>query len=172
MKRLLVLLLFVGLAAKAPRAATADVLDRVIAVANGDVILLSDVRAAQRLSLVEAAVAAGGDRTIVAALIDRALMLDEVNRYAPPEPQADAVAAAVQSVRARFASADAYTKVLAEVGLSEAQLTELLRQNLRIRAYLAQRFVADAPGRADAAIAEWLAGLRRRASIIDRSAQP
>jgi len=41
-----------------------------------------------------------------------------------------------------------------------------LRENLRIRAYLDQRFATSAQPRQQL-IDEWLAGLRRRAEILD-----
>jgi hypothetical protein len=159
----------VGVCGPVRVAGAAELLDRVMAVANGEVILLSDVRAAQRLSLIDSAGPQANDAAAVAALIERALVLDEVNRYAPPDPQPDAVRAAVEDVRRRFASAGAFAATLAEVGVTEAQLAERVRQDLRIRAYLTQRFNTDTPANSTTAIADWVAGLRRRASILDLS---
>jgi len=159
----------VGVCGPVRVAGAAELLDRVMAVANGEVILLSDVRAAQRLSLLDSAGPQASDAAAVAALIERALVLDEVNRYAPPDPQPDAVRAAVEDVRRRFASAGAFAATLAEVGVTEAQLAERVRQDLRIRAYLTQRFNTDTPANSTTAIADWVAGLRRRASILDLS---
>ena len=64
--------------------ARAETIDRVLAVAGGQVIMLSDVTAALDLGLVPEGGAAdsGTDRTgaALARLIDRALVLVEVNR--------------------------------------------------------------------------------------------
>lgn len=152
-----------------------EVIDRVLAVAAGDLIMLSDVRAARELGLVPTPAAAassaasdlGSERAVLSALIDRALVLDEVNRFAPPEPSLAAVDLAFTDVRDRVGSLAALDVVLARGGLDQRQLREMLRQNLRIRAYLDQRFSDDTPARAQAAIAEWTAGLRRRADIVD-----
>ncbi len=148
-----------------------EVIDRVLAVAAGDIIMLSDVRAARELGLVPTPAAAasdlGSERAVLSALIDRALVLDEVNRFAPPEPSLAAVDLAFTDVRDRVGSLAALDVVLAQGGLDQRQLREMLRQNLRIRAYLDQRFSDDTPARAQAAIAEWTAGLRRRADIVD-----
>ena len=148
-----------------------EVIDRVLAVAAGDIIMLSDVRAARELGLVPTPAAAasdlGSERAVLSALIDRALVLDEVNRFAPPEPSLAAVDLAFTDVRDRVGSLAALDVVLAQGGLDQRQLREMLRQNLRIRAYLDQRFSDDTPARALAAIAEWTAGLRRRADIVD-----
>ncbi len=91
------------------RSARADeVIDRVLAVVAGDLIMQSDVRAARELGLVNAGDAADPDRAVLSQLIDRALILDEVERYAPPEPAPDAIDRAFRAVRARFASDDGF----------------------------------------------------------------
>jgi hypothetical protein len=147
-----------------------EIIDRVLAVVAGDLIMLSDVRAAREFGLVDAAAAPDPDRAILSRLIDRALILDEVERYAPPEPPADAVDRALDAARARFPSADAYRAALSRASLDERQLRGALRQNLRIRAYLDQRFVTETAEHIETIIEGWVAGLRRRAEIIDLSA--
>jgi hypothetical protein len=133
------------LAAIAVRSARADeVIDRVLAVVAGDLIMQSDVRAARELGLVNA-----------------------VERYAPPEPAPDAIDRAFRAVRARFGSDAAFSSAFARVGFDEKQLRAILRQNLRIRAYLDQRFAGETPERGAAIIAAWVAGLRSRATILD-----
>jgi hypothetical protein len=182
-----------------------EILDRVLAVVGGDLILLSDVSAARELRLVQMPAGADPIGAVLAQLIDRELVLAEVERYAPPEPPASAVEREVDVVRRRFASADAFRAALARTGIDEGHLRETIRENLRISAYLDQRFTVlspteeevarfyrDSPARftvngrlqpyesvrGDAASAwvaarrkqlvdEWIAGLRRRADIID-----
>jgi hypothetical protein len=136
-------------------------------VASGDVILMSDVRAARELGLVPPTGAADPDRAVLTSLIDRALMLYEVDRYAPAEPSTADVDGAFAEVRARVGSQAALDAILVRVGLDERQLRETLHQNLRIRGYLTQRFSGDTPERNQVAIGEWVLGLRRRADIVD-----
>ena len=145
----------------------AEVIDRVLAVVAGDLIMLSDVRAARDLGLVVPAASADPDRAVLSLLIDRALMLDEVDRYAPPEPSSAAIDRALADVRARFGSPAALGAVIARAGVDEPQLRAMLRQNLRISAYVAQRFSADTPERTQSVVTDWVASLRRRAEIID-----
>src|SRR5687768_6454311 len=95
-------LLSIVLSAFAARAGSAEVIERVLAVAAGDVILLSDVIAARDFGLVTPRGAADPVREILSRLIERALVLAEVDRYAPPEPEARAVDDALQTVRGRF----------------------------------------------------------------------
>ena len=144
-----------------------EVIDRVLAVVAGDLIMLSDVRAARELGLVDPGGAPDPDRAVLSQLIDRALVLAEVDRYAPPEPGADSIDQAFAGVRTRFSSTPAFEAALARVGLDERAVRERLRQDLRIRAYLEQRFAADTPEHGQTMIAEWVAGLRRRADVID-----
>jgi hypothetical protein len=147
-------------------AVRAELIDRVLAVVGGQLITLTDVTAARDLRLVD--VAGGGDavRAVLSRLIDRELVLAEVERYAPPEPSTEAVDAEIRRVRSRFDSDAAFDAALARSGIDEKHLRETLRQDLRIRAYLDQRFSA-AGDRRQAAIDEWVTGLRRRGDVID-----
>ncbi len=164
------LALVLGACAGAARPARAadEVIDRVLAVVSGDVITLSDVRAAQTLGRVQVGTAADPVRVVLSQLIDRALLLAEVNRFAPPEPSALSIDTALESVVARFPSADAFDATLQRLGVDRAFVRDLLREDLRIRAYLDQRFTAQTVVEQRAMVDAWLEGLRRRADIIDQ----
>ncbi len=154
--------------AAVPRIARADeVIDRVLAVVAGDLIMQSDLRATRELGLVMPAAGADPDRSVLSQLVDRALILEEVERFAPPEPTADAIERAFGTVRSRFTSADAFAAALSRVGFDETHLRAILRQNLRIRAYLDQRFAGETPERGQAIITAWVAGLRSRTTIVE-----
>jgi hypothetical protein len=144
----------------------AETIDRVLAVVSDQVITLSDVTAARDLGLESAAGAADPVRAILSRLIDRELMLTEVERYSPPEPSSAAVDAELATVKARFASASAFDEAMARSGVEESRLREMLRQNLRVNEYLERRF-STAGDRRQALVAEWVAGLRRRADVVD-----
>jgi hypothetical protein len=146
--------------------AQAEVIDRVLAVASNHVIMLSDVTAARELGLQPAGGAADPVRAILDRLIDRELMLAEVERYAPPEPPAEAIDQELRAVRDRAASPAAFAAALAHSGIDEPHLRDTLRQNLRIRAYLDQRFSPSDPRR-QSLIDEWVASLRRRGDVVD-----
>ncbi len=143
--------------------ASAEIIDRVMAVVGVQVITLSDAQAAVRLGLVSSGEDADALAAAVERLVDRVLMLVEVNRYAPPEPAQEAIAARVAAVRAALPG-DRFAAALATTGFSETRLREFLRDELRIEAYLDQRF-AGAADRRRTLIAEWLDSLRRRAEI-------
>jgi hypothetical protein len=77
-----------------------------------------------------------------ARLIDRALMLREVQHYTPPEPPESAIESRFGLARDRFASAEAFERALESGGFSEERLRAWIRDDLRIAAYLDQRFAA------------------------------
>ena len=146
----------------------AETIDRVLAVAGGQVILLSDVTAALELGLVSDDGAADRVGAALAKLISRNLVLVEANRYAPPEPADADVEKEMAGVRARFPSAAAFNAVFERSGLTDQQLRLILRENLRIRAYIAQRFTgAEDETRRLMLIDEWVAGLRQRSDVVD-----
>ncbi len=144
----------------------AETIDRVVAVVAGHVIMLSDVTAARELGLETAEPAADPVRAMLSRLIDRELMLAEVERYAPPEPEVAEIDRGLAAIRSRFSAVSGFDDVLARCGIDEKHVRESIRQNLRIAAYLDQRFTPADPRR-QALIADWLAGLRRRGDIVD-----
>jgi hypothetical protein len=119
-------------------------IDRILAVVNGEIITLSDVRAAQRFELVPADVSTDPINAGLQRLIDRRLMLAEVDRYAPPEPAAAAIDAGVEAVRAKSNDAEGFDDLLARYGMSREGLRRFVRDTLRIDAYLQQRFASMA----------------------------
>jgi hypothetical protein len=147
----------------------AETIDRVLAVVAGQLIMQSDVAAVRDLGIV--APAPGGDpvASVLNKLIDRELMLAEVDRYAPPEPDTSEIDREEAAVRARFPSAKAFNDVLARSGFEPAHVREIVRQNLRLRAYLDQRFtVPDGDQqRRQMLIDDWVASLRRRTPVIN-----
>jgi hypothetical protein len=144
-----------------------EIIERVLAVVAGDLIMLSDVRAARDLGFIDPGTAADPVREVLSRLIDRSLILAEVDRYAPPEPGSDDVDRGLATVRRRFATPDAFDAALAALGIDVNHVRQTIREDLRIRAYLEQRFTAEDPQQRRMMIDEWLAGLRRRADIID-----
>jgi hypothetical protein len=124
----------------------AEIIDRVLAVVGGVVITQSDVTAASTLGLV-AQEKGGADpvQAVLSKLVERQLILAEVDRYAPPEPTPAAVDQEVAIVLARFPSEADYSAALARTGTDDKLLRQILRDDLRVRAYLGQRFTVPPP---------------------------
>ena len=145
----------------------ADVIDRIMAVVGTQPITLSEVAAAAEFNLVP--VPAGTkDATgyVLDRLVDRSLMLVEVDRFQPPEPDTSEIAGQIDRLQARFGSAEAFDKALAVTGTPRDQLRRFFRDSLRLQIYVNQRFgtILD-PVERDESIAAWVRDLRRRAQI-------
>lgn len=143
-----------------------ELIERTLAIVGGQAITLTDVRAALALGLVEPAAAGDPVPAATKRLIDRLLMLREVQRYAPPEPADADIDARLAAAQARFPTAEAFKSALESGGFSDARLRAWARDDLRIEAYLAQRFAAAGERRADL-IADWIADLRRRTPVVE-----
>jgi len=116
-----------------------QLLDRIVARVNGEAITLTDLKAAVALGVVE--VGAGADDTAaIEPLIQRQLVLAEVARFAPQEPAAADVAREAATLTARTGSRLA--ALMQSTGIDEARIRDIARDNLRIQAYLNQRFGA------------------------------
>lgn len=144
-----------------------ELLERTLAIVGGSAITLADVRTAIALGLVDTDDVDVGTE----ALIQRTLILREVDRYAPPEPAASQVDERLAQIRARVGAGELKT-ILAAGGFSESRLRAWLRDDLRIAAYLTQRFAADGPERRQSLIEDWVADLRRRTSIVELWKKP
>src|SRR3954468_15334767 len=121
----------------------AEIIDRILAVVDGAIIMQSDVAVAVRLGLVPSGT--GPDVTAAALdrLIERQLILSEVDRYAPPDPPEAEIERHVSDIRLRAGTQFDAVLLLGGIGLE--QLRREVRNDLRIDAYLQQRFGAIQP---------------------------
>ena len=119
--------------------AHAQLLDRVVARVGGVAITLSDVDAAVGLGVIEP----GADASSSAQqMIDRRLVLAEVQRFPPDTPADDAIGDLVARMKMR--AGGGYEALLKRFGLDEQRVRELARDTLRIQAYIDQRFGTSA----------------------------
>jgi len=132
-----VLLILAGMAGAS---GAQTLLDRVVARVNGSVILLSDVRAAAMFGLIDAP---ADSEDAVEQMVQRALLVEEVNRFPPPEPASDAVDAEVTRLRTR--AGGSLDEVERTTGITAAVVRLLARDRLRIQGYIDQRFGVTVP---------------------------
>jgi hypothetical protein len=118
----------------------AEVIDRILAVVDTQIITLSDARAALRFALVPEDVSVDPIAAVLQRLIDRRLMLAEVDRYAPPEPAPAAVEAAIAVVERRFKDPLEMEIALNQAAMSREDLRRWVRDTLRLETYFQQRF--------------------------------
>jgi hypothetical protein len=124
---------------------SAEVIDRGMAVVLGQPILLSDVNAAMLFGLVQPQPnVADPIGSALDRLIERQLMLAEVDRYQPPEPAAQEIDTRVTEIERRFGTPEKLDMALAGTGTTRDRLRQYIRDDLRITTYLNQRFGASA----------------------------
>lgn len=124
-----------------------ELIDRIVAVVDLDVITLSEAEQARRVRLIR-----GGEAwsllQAVERLIERVLIEREVQKNpmsATGESNASASALVddlVERIRSEFVSPSAYDDALSEQDMSESELRRELRQQLRVNDYLNRRFRA------------------------------
>jgi hypothetical protein len=144
-----------------------DVIDRLLAVVDGQTITLSDVNAAIQFQLVD--VPAGTPDPVaytLERLIDRTLILAEVDRFQPPEPDPVEMTIRIDDMQRRAGSAAAFDHALAVTGRTREELRRYIRDDLRIATYINQRFGATtAVAERTAAVAGWVGDLRKRGDV-------
>jgi len=115
-------------------------LDRVVARVNGSVILLSDVRAAVLFGLIDGP---AESEDAVEQMVQRALLVEEVNRFPPPEPSAEAIESELARLRTR--AGVSIDEVERTTGLSAENVRVFARDRLRVQGYIDQRFGLAVP---------------------------
>jgi hypothetical protein len=98
---------------------------------------MTDVQAAVGLGIIQVG---SGDPLAdgTQAMVDRQLQLTEVQRFPPPEPSPDAVAR--ETARLKMNAGPKLPMLMQSSGITEQRVTDVARENLRMSAYLDQRF--------------------------------
>jgi hypothetical protein len=133
-----------------------QLLDRVVARVGPSAITQTDVEAAVAFGMIDPN---AGDP--VKQMIDRRLMLAEVNRLPPPEPDMRAVQDLM--VRMKATAGPDVNAVMKRTGVDDKRLSELARESLRVQSYVMQRFGNSA--RSEEQMARWLNDLRARGDV-------
>jgi hypothetical protein len=113
-----------------------QLLDRVVARIGTQAITRTDVQALVEFGLVDATSVT--DPKAVGQAVDRQLMLNEISRFAPPEPFPGEIEQQITEMKAR--AGQRLDQVMRVNGLDDERVRALARDTLRIRAYIEQRF--------------------------------
>lgn len=151
-----------GLCLLAAIVGAAEPLERILARVDGQAILLGDIRVARVIGL-------GGvrseddDLTALRRLVDRQLVLNEVLRAQPPEPDATAVTREVDRFVERAGGTARLDALFVAAGLPTGYVQRLAREQVWAESYARQRFGDDpaASGRS-----AWTRDLRRRGTVV------
>ena len=128
-----------GAPALAAPAAQAEVVDRIVARVEDDIITLSEMRElAAYQQLVEGR--AESNELLIQELIEQWAIRNEAQAAQFPQPSAAEVDRQVQQLAARFPSEQAYTQRLEALGLTARALRGLVTQQIYLTSYLDYRF--------------------------------
>jgi hypothetical protein len=131
-------LLFTSIAAAFSLCAQ-EVIDRIVARVENDIILLSDVRALGRYQqLVEGK--SESEAQLVDRLIDQWIVRSEADTAQFPKPSEADIAAGVDRVQKSFTSATEYETRKAQIGLTDADVKSMVASQLYLSNYLDSRF--------------------------------
>lgn len=122
-----------------PCAAQTELVDRVVAAVNYEVITWSDLEQAVRFNAALSGGSRDGERLrteTLEGLINRRLLIQEARRLRFVEVSAQDVSAEVETLRKRFGSDKEFSEFLAGLDMTKEQLDRMLTERL-----LVERFV-------------------------------
>ena len=124
--------------------ARAEVVDRIVATVNGEVVLESELDDSVNFQRLMSGGSAPVDRTVeLERLIDRALISQQLQRSSMPEPSPEEVAARIAELREQISprsDAAEWTAQLASHGLTEADLRAHIALQLSVLRFIELRF--------------------------------
>jgi len=119
--------------------ARAELVDRIVAIIDREVVTLSEAEQASEIARARTG-ASTPLVSVVERLIESRLVEREVERFTGAPASPELVDDALQEVRRGFSSESGFREMLARSGLSEEELRAKLRRQLDVTAYLEQRF--------------------------------
>lgn len=140
MKRL-ALAVFMALLAPAP--ATAEIIDRIAAVVDRDVITLSEVEQIATLGAIPRQAGESDTayyRRILDSMIAQTLRYRDVERFGAEDVPPDAIESRLREIAARFPSEEAFNRALASTELTLDELRTVVKRQLQVEAYINERF--------------------------------
>ena len=138
-------------------------LDHVLSTVHSTKIWRSDVRQARLLKLCDPA--AESDQAILTELQNRVLMLAEVTRGQANEPSPDELAARRREWEQSVGAGAGLDALMSRAGMSQRDLQAWLRDDLRIKSYIDQRFGGLPAAQRTTRVRDWVADLRQRAGL-------
>jgi hypothetical protein len=121
------------------QAQSGRVVDRIVARIEGDIILLSQVRELGAFQQLIEGRAESDDR-LLAEIVEQWIVQTEASESRFPQPAQSEVDRELARLVAQFPSPEAYAAKLRELGLSAAQVRELLTRQIYMERYLDYKF--------------------------------
>ncbi|HYL85749.1 MAG TPA: hypothetical protein VE263_16080 [Candidatus Angelobacter sp.] len=134
-----VLLLTVTLALPGPRSFSQEIVDRIAARVESDVILLSDIRALSRYQQFVDGKSETEDQ-ILDRLIDQWIVRTEAEVARSPQPSEAEIAKSLSRLQAAFPSEQEYEAKKKQAGLTDQEIRAMAAAQLYLSNYLDSRF--------------------------------
>jgi len=131
-----------GLLALAACTRAQEVVDRIAARVDTDIILLSDVRALARYQVFLDG-KAESDGEIIDRLIDQWMVRNEAKAALFPQPSDDEVKRSLERLKRSFSSPEEFAERRKQSGLTDEDVERMLRSQLYLSNYLDSRFRAS-----------------------------
>ena len=119
-----------------------EVIDRIVARVDSDIILWSDVRALARYQLFVDG-KSESDAEILDRLIDQWMVRNEAKAALFPQPTDDEVKRSLERLKRSFSSSEEFEEREKQSGLADEDLERMLRSQLYMSDYLDSRFRAS-----------------------------
>lgn len=123
--------------------ASAEIIDRILVVVNGDIITKGDLDDAIEVALMrnpgERHNRAAVEKDVLEELINRRLLLQEARRLMISDVSDEEMDAAVRQVRSGYTSEQEFMNALADADMTEADLREQLKDQLLIQRFIERR---------------------------------
>jgi peptidyl-prolyl cis-trans isomerase SurA len=134
------LAIVIGAVSSGSSPAAGELVDRILAVVNDEIITLSDVRKAQ---LFEPSAPDGntadGEQTTVQRLIEHHLLLAETKKFEVAEPTKTEVSEALKALKAQYPSEISWLEKLQSTGLTPEEAEAWVKERLWVEKLLGQR---------------------------------
>ncbi|HEU5162123.1 MAG TPA: hypothetical protein VFV54_03160 [Thermoanaerobaculia bacterium] len=127
----------------APLAARAEIIDRIAAVVDGQVITLTELNQIVELGLItrlEGESDAAYRRRVLDLMITHLIRYRDVERFGAADVPADSIEAAYQRIIARYPSEAAFLEALARVELTPDQVRTLIKRYQQVQRSIDERF--------------------------------
>lgn len=128
-----------ALAMIAAYAQAQEVVDRIVAKVESDVILMSDVRELARYQIFLDG-KSQSDAEILDRLIDQWIVRSEANVARFPQPSDEEVNRSIERLKRAFASPEEYEARKAQSGLTDQEIRQFMKSQLYLSNYLDSRF--------------------------------
>jgi hypothetical protein len=126
-----------------PSPARGEIIDRVAAVVDRQVITLSEVNQVIELRLIARRDGEGEPeyrRRVVDALVAHLLRYRDVERFGAPDVSANAIEARLREIVARFPSQENFAETLLRVEMNLDEVKNIIKRQLQVAAYVDERF--------------------------------